>query len=78
MKVGKFIPKLKTEKDNKLSQKRVKFSFMTLNANIIEQTTKNNNKNQRRILLWSEMELLKNLMKNALSIIRLDNKPIIA
>jgi hypothetical protein len=51
MKVGKFIPKLKTEKDNKLSQKRVKFSFMTLNANIIEQTTKNNNKNQRRILL---------------------------
>jgi hypothetical protein len=51
---------------------------MTLNANIIEQTTKNNNKNQRRILLWSEMELLKNLMKNALSIIRLDNKPIIA
>lgn len=78
MKVGKFIPKLKIKKDNKLSQKRVKFSFMTLNANIIEQTTKNNNKNQRRILLWSEMELLKNLMKNALSIIRLDNKPIIA
>jgi len=78
MEVGKFIPRLKIEKDNKLSQKRVKFSFMTLNANIIEQTTKNNNKNQRRILLWSEMELLKNSMKNALSIIRLDNKPIIA
>ena len=78
MEVGKFIPRLKIEKDNKLSQKRVKFSFMTLNANIIEQTTKNNNKNQRRILLWSEMELLKNSMKNALSMIRLDNKPIIA
>jgi len=51
---------------------------MTLNANIIEQTTNNNNKNQRRILLWSEMELLKNSMENALFMIRLDNKPIIA
>jgi len=60
-----LILKLKVKKDNKLSEKRIKYSSINPKANLVEQVVKIHNKDQEAKLVERRNNIAK-LMENAL------------
>lgn len=64
--------RLRTKKDNKLSERKANSYGITHKANIMEQMTKTHNKNQKKKFVVKGKQLPKNLMTNTLFAIRLN------